>query len=435
MAYIREKRDKNGNVIGYKFSVFLGRDNDGKKIMVYSSIPRPEGFTPTKEKNEVKRLAMEWEKEQKDLYERDKNKSEEEKRSTKDKITVENYIDNHWIKKHVQDGNHTPDTVAFYKFMGADIKKYFSGKRLVDIDVEAVLDYLSYLRNEAKTKDGKPYSATTVQHHFSTLRNILEYAVYTDYIKEDPCQKLKRNDRPRREEHEIDFLEEEDAINFMVCLDSDEEKAYWEKIHGSHLKWKALINILIVTGLRRGEVVGLQWGDLDKKNMLLKIRRNVTVDTSNKNEKDREKKIHVGEVKGKRTRKVPISKNILSLLESLKEEQKEKMGAEVLPNAYIFCRVDNAYIPMYPTEPTRLVSKFIRRHKLPNVSPHDLRHTAASLAIQSGANVKEIQKLLGHRDAATTLKFYAGISEKAERQTIDGIESILTPKKEKKGSG
>ena len=82
---------------------------------------------------------------------------------------------------------------------------------------------------------------------------------------------------------------------------------------------------------------------------------------------------------------------------------------------------------MYPTEPTRMVSKFIKRHGLPNVSPHDLRHTAASLAIQSGANVKEIQALMGHKDAATTLKFYAGISEKAQRDTIEGIEGILRP--------
>ena len=77
--------------------------------------------------------------------------------------------------------------------------------------------------------------------------------------------------------------------------------------------------------------------------------------------------------------------------------------------------------------------KYIKRHELPNMSPHDLRHTAGSLAIQSGANVKQIQQLLGHKDATTTLKFYTGITEKAAKETVNGIENILRPTKKEEG--
>lgn len=436
MATIERKTDKNGKTRAYKLVAYLGRDEKNKKIRCSTTIEPPEGLTPKREEKEVQRLADEWEREKRAEYEESLKRNKTQLRTERDKISLPDFIDKHWMEKHVKDGKHTPDTIAFYNNMAKDIKAYFSAEKpnlkLADIRKEDILDYLAYLRNTARTKKGTPYGATTIQHHFSTLRNVLEFAVYIDYLKEDPCKKLKQTDRPQREDHEVEFLEEEDALRFMSCLESDEEKEYWITNHGSHLFWKTLVNMLIVTGLRRGELVGLQWGDLDKKNMMLHIRRNVTLDTSHKGETDPEKKIHIGETKSKKIRKVPVSKYLLDLLVSLKEEEEAQFKGSLLPKAFIFCRSDNAYLPIYPTEPTRLMKKFIKRHELPDVSPHDLRHTAASLAIESGANVKEIQALLGHKDAATTLKFYTGISEKTQRGTIDGIEGILRPKKENK---
>lgn len=444
MATISEKRNKRGELTGYKFTVclesvekkieeYIDESGNKKKKHIYeqirrtTTIKRPEGLTPAKEKKEVERLADEWETEQRKIYELEKHGHI---RLDKDTMTLDSFITGHWMEKHVKNGKHTPSTISFFTYMGNDIKAYFNAKhpglKLAQINREDVLDYLRWMQTEAKTKQGKPYGATTIQHHFSTLRNILEYATYTDYLVEDPCTKLKPEDRPKREQKEIDFLDDDEAIRFLSALDSDKEKEYWND-STNHLYWKTLINVLITTGLRRGELVGLQWGDYDKKNMLLSVRRNVTIDTSNKEETDSEKKIHIGQTKGKTVRKVPVSQYLAGLLGELKTAQDKRYGT-LLPNAYIFCRADAPYQPMYPTEPTRLLSKYIKRHKLKDVSPHDLRHSAATLAIESGASVKEIQALLGHRDAATTLKFYAGITEKAQRQTVEGIESLIRPK-------
>lgn len=442
MATIKEARNKRGELTGYKFSVAVeyikielspDPNQPEKKRYKYSqvwrttTIPRPAGLTPAKEKKEVERLADEWEKEQRIQYDLEK---QGRARLDKDTMTLDKFITDHWMAKHVKNGIHTPSTISFFTYMGNDIKAYFNDKhpglKLAQINREDVLDYLYWMKNEAKTKQGKPYGATTIQHHFSTLRNILEYATYTDYLTEDPCTKLKPEDRPRRESKEIDFLDEDEAIRFLSALDSDKEKAYWNNAT-DHLYWKALVNVLITTGLRRGELVGLQWGDFDKKNLMLHIRRNVTIDASHKGDTDPEKKIHIGQTKGKTIRKVPISQYVANLLIDLKKAQDEQYKT-LLPSAYIFCRTDAPYQPMYPTEPTRLTKKFIKRHDLKDVSPHDLRHSAATLAIQSGASVKEIQALLGHKDAATTLKFYAGITEKAQRGTVEGIENIIRPK-------
>ena len=435
MATIEERRDKDGKLIGYRFRVCVGRDEHKKQVWRTTSIDRPIGLTPKKEEKEVQRIADAWEQEQRADYEKNKNKIKELNPSVKSKITLNEFIDKIWIEKHVKNGEHTPDTIAFYQSMAKDIKAYFQNEcpdiKLCNVDKENVLDYLTYMRTLARTKNDKPYGATTIQHHFSTLRNILGYAVYIDYIKEDPCRKLKPNDRPKREDRDVEFLSGDDAVQFITCLESEEEQEYWKNnAKSSYLFWKCLVNALMLTGLRRGELVGLQWRDLDEKNAVLNVRRNVTIDTSNKGEKDPTKKIHVGETKGKRVRKVPISSYLLSLLQEFKKEQNIKFKNQLKSMDYIFCRSDNKEIPIYPTEPTRLLKKFIERHHLPDMSPHDLRHTAATLAIESGANIKQVQKLLGHKDAATTLKFYTGITDKAQKQTVDGIENILRPKKE-----
>ncbi len=432
---------KTGQVINWKWTALLGRDESGKQIRIAKRVEPLEGMTPAKERDKMQRLADEWEEQERAEYIKTKgreNDSKAQAKKEKDKITLADFIDKRWMPNHVKKGvkEHTPDTIAFYTNMSNDIKAYFKPSlKLSQIDKEDVLAYLAYMRNDAKTKRGTPYGATTIQHHFSTLRNILNYAVYIEYIKENPCLKVRPDDRPQRDHKDIDFLDTEDSIKFLTCLESEKEKEYWTKSHRNPLFWQCMVNVLITTGLRRGELVGLQWGDIDRKKMILNVQRNVGIDTTNKEEKDPEKKVHIGQLKGRgkdETRKVPVSKYVLGLLDQLKDDQEKKFEAAFLPHAYIFCRDGNPYLPLYPTEPTRMMSKYIKRHNLPNMSPHDLRHTAGYLAIESGASVKEIQALLGHRDPALSLKFYVGITDKAQQRTVEGIEGLLRPKAEEK---
>ena len=189
--------------------------------------------------------------------------------------------------------------------------------------------------------------------------------------------------------------------------------------------------MLILTGLRRGELVGLRWEDLQEDRTLY-VRRNVTIDTTHKGSSDRTEKYHIGELKTKESRKVYVSQFLYDLLAEYRQEQENIYGAKFLSSAYIFCRSDNLYEPMYPTEPTRQMSKYIKRHNLPDISPHDLRHTSASLAIEAGANVKDVQNLLGHKDPQTTLKFYASVTEKSAQRTVNEIEGLLRPQEKQK---
>ena len=402
MATIIEKKDKAGKVISYKVMVCVGRDEQYKQIWRTCTIKKPEGMTPAKERKEIERQADAWAEAQKAEYDRTHSKED------KDKITLESFIRDHWWVDHVMDGAHTPSSISFYKYMSDDIIAYFGPrKQLKQIDAEAVKRYLKYLHTEATTKQGKPYGATTIQHHFSTLRNVMQYARRFHYIDRDPCQDLSQKEKPHRDAKKVDFLSVDKAKEFMRCLE------------GEPLFWRVYENVLITCGLRRGECTGLQWRDIDPDKLVLHIERNVTIDRA------APEKYRVGTTKTGEDRTVPLSRRVYDLLMELKHEQEKKLQVKMMPTMFIFGRVSDPRKPIYPTEPTRWQRKFIKRHSLPDVSPHDLRHTAATLALEAGANLKEVQQLLGHADPSTTMQFYTGVTEEAQRRTVEGIESLI----------
>ena len=107
----------------------------------------------------------------------------------------------------------------------------------------------------------------------------------------------------------------------------------------------------------------------------------------------------------------------MGLLEGLRAEQTARRGM-LLPTAYVFSNAEDPYWPLYPTTVTAWVHDFAMKHDLPKVSPHDLRHTAATLALQSGANLKTVQDMLGH--AAT---YYTGITKETRHETA--VEALV----------
>lgn len=402
MATIDTRKNKSGEVTGYRLRACVGRDEQYKQVWRTCTIPRPDGLTPAREKKEVQRIADEWEAAQKAEYERSHSKED------KDKITLADFIKNHWWADHVMDGTHKPTTISFFKYMSDDIITYFGPKKqLKQIDAEAVKRYIKFLNTEAKTKRGEPYSASSVQHHYKTLKNILEYARRFRYIQSDPCQDLSQKEKPHRDAKKVDFLDVDKAREFMRCLESEP------------LFWRTYANVLITCGLRRGEATGLQWRDIDPDKLTLSIERNVTID------RNAPEKYRVGGTKTGESRTVPLSRRLYDLLMALKWEQEARYSTTMFPTMFIFCRASDPQKPIYATEPTRWMRKFVQKHNLPNVSPHDLRHTAATLALESGANLKQVQELLGHSDACTTLSFYAGVSQEAQRRTMEGIESLI----------
>ena len=80
----------------------------------------------------------------------------------------------------------------------------------------------------------------------------------------------------------------------------------------------------------------------------------------------------------------------------------------IIEDAFIFPGEASIFSPRDPAAVTQRVKRFMKSNGLPDMSPHDLRHSCATLLISSGADIKSVQEILGHTNASTTLNFYVG---------------------------
>lgn len=320
------------------------------------------------------------------------------------KLTFAEFVDGHWLPDHIRDGTHSPSTVANNEYHAARLILHFGEMKLENITTEVVKRYVNALRTE-------PLSGTSQFHRFNCLRNILRYGYQMNYLAVNPLDKLPSSQIPHKERHKLeagkDFLSPEQVQRFLECL--KEEPAFY----------RTMINVMVFTGLRRGEVVGLQWADIDLTGQTLQVVRNVTRDTKSPDH------IHIGKPKtAGSARTVALAPCVVELLKSWKAEQAATYGT-LLPSAYLFSNIANPYRPLYPTTVTAWVHDFEVKHHLPKVSPHDLRHTAATLALESGANLKDVQEMLGHADFSTTASFYTGITEETKHSTAEAMQRLI----------
>ena len=251
-------------------------------------------------------------------------------------------------------------------------------------------------------KQGKAH-ATCVKC-YTILSGILKSAFMDDTIKTNPMLKVQRP-KPRKDEKKNN-----DAEAFTV----EEARQIITTLESEPLKWKTLINLLLETGLRRGEACGLQWSDIDYNEQTITVSRNLCYTP--------QQGVYVDTPKNGHTRTVPVGDEMIKLLRQLRREQ-----AESFVSRWIFTQDGNAE-PMHPDSPTRYLKKLSERAGVSGLHPHKLRHTFASIAITNGADIASVSETLGHSDKAVTLRMYTHADEESKRRASNIFrEAIRNP--------
>jgi len=345
----------------------------------------PEGLTPAKAKKAAERAADDWEQEVRAEYQKEKEQGHAY-RLPPDKRHDDfvSFVNDTWLPLQVCGGNAKPSTVAFYEYMAKPITDYFKGTVLQEIGPLDIQKYLVYLRTEYKSKLGKPLSPKSLRHQYGTLNLIFGYAEKQEMIAKNPMDKV---DAPKKEKKPVDALTQEQAAEFFRCLSI------------CPLDFRCILQLLITTGIRRGECMGLQWGDIDEEACTIKIERNVTYTPASG--------VIVSTPKTANSiRTIPLIPSTLCLLQQWKEQTEREHPNAILKEAFLFPKDNDIFAARDPNSVTRRVKRFMKNNGFPDLSPHDLRHSCATLLLSQGADIKSVQEILGHADASTTLNFY-----------------------------
>ena len=299
-------------------------------------------------------------------------------------------------------------TFSAYWYKAQHIIRFFKGfkiRELRETDVERFLDALFQVYGLS------PRTAKDVKTIFAEVMETAKEDGLTAY---NPVKKTTFS-RKLVAEHTPEKNEDDEFFSF------DEAQTFLNRVKKHELK--ELFYVTITFGLRREEVLGLKWTNIDLVNKTLKIRHTVTRGTS------------VNRLNATKTRAsnrdYPLTDEQVRIFQKLKEkEQKNRKlcGKDYQNNDYVFKHVDGSLY--YPDYPTKAFAKIIRANPdLPqDITFHGLRSSCVSILVHKGVDVKTIQKWVGHADINTTLKIYAKVKDKeAKKQAAESMGDLILP--------
>lgn len=308
------------------------------------------------------------------------------------------------------------------------LSSYIGSTKLKDIMPQTIDTLYSKIRKD------KGSSGTTMHMYHVLLKQILSKAVDYDMILKNPCDRV---DAPKSEAPERRSLTLEESFRLLENLDEAEEVAFktlgekearqteWGNLFGrSSLRGLNVLGyimgtrIALNTGMRRGEVFGLCWGEVDLQNKKIEVKQALT---------------SYGEIKPPKSkagiRTVSIDADTLEHLAIWKERQKIellKLGIKQGDKTPVSCGCTGGFVELHNF--ARWWSVFRKDIGFPDLKFHELRHTQATQLLANGVDVKTVQTRLGHSSAALTLDCYSHAIPKNDEAAAELIGELFRRK-------
>ena len=293
---------------------------------------------------------------------------------------------------------------------------HFYVNKIKPTDIMQFYDLLSKDTQLVRKKDNdgnktlKPLSGKTILEHHRLLRAMLHKAVYWQVIVSNPAERVQppKAKKPKRKYYDDDQCK--------ILLEN------LEQLDEEQIKYKTAIILTVFTGVRLGELMGLEWNDIDFRNGIVSINRSsqYLADTG----------VFTKVPKTESSiREIAIPDFVISLLEEYKlwyEEQKSLYGELWINSNRLFVQADGK--PMHPSTISKWFVKFIGQIGLPVINFHGLRHTNATLLIAQNIDVAVVAARLGHAQITTTFNFYVHPIIAHNKKAGFALENLLLSK-------
>ena len=256
-------------------------------------------------------------------------------------------------------------------------------------------------------KNMEPLADKTILEHHRLISTILAQAEKEMLV---PYNAAAKATPPRVAKKDPNYFQPETITAILKALETEP------------LKWQLITHLMIVTGCRRGEIMGLQWEKVDFENNRVKIDK-ALVSTKSKG-------TYLGNTKTSDIRYLNLPAETMRLLKQHKLDQLRLQlanGDRWQHTGFVFTTDDGSN--MNPDSITGWLHDFSRRHNLPHINPHAFRHTVASVLLANGTDIVTVSKQLGHASVNTTESFYSHIIEENKARASECIADVLLRKK------
>lgn len=280
------------------------------------------------------------------------------------------------------------------KYLNILIKDYFSDIRIESISVS--------MMQQIVLKLSKRYTAYSL--YLSVVNRVFKFAMSLGIVQANPVDRIIRPKQQPPKSEKI-ALTKEELNQFLVLA-----KEYARPV--LYAAW----HTLAYTGLRKGELLGLEWSDIDLDNKVISVQHNLVMVNG---------KYRIQSPKTRKSiRKITIDDTTASVLKSWKLEQKKLFFKNGVKNSNIvFSGSSGEYLDKSHFRVS--LKKFLKRYDLPAITVHGLRHTHASLLFEAGVEPKTISDRLGHANIQTTLDMYTHLNDNQRSDVADRLLKFL----------
>lgn len=408
MANITKRMTKSGAT--YRIKVSLGYDETYKQITKSMTFKPKPGMTERQIKAELNRQAVLFEEKTKQEYAEHLRRVEmgldDDASLTARRVRFEPLAEE-WIELMETTHEMKPATIIRIKTMRERTYKAIGNIYVDVLNYRQIQKFITSLAKKGVNKHtGGGLSQKTQKHYVTFISDVLSYARTCGLITDNPCTKVKTV-KTGEKEKEIYSLEE-----LKTLLNLINEKA--------DLQHRVMFNLLAYCGMRRGELMGLEFKDIDFENNTLEIVR-----TSNYQNGDTG--IYTSTPKTKSSiRELYLQPDLVKLIKEWQQEQQQT--AEKCGDLWAYS--DRLFInwrgePMRPYYPYKWLKDFCEKEHVPFKGLHSFRHTVATQSIVNGADVSTVSAILGHSTVSTTLNIYTHAVRKAKAKAANLMAGLI----------
>ncbi len=316
----------------------------------------------------------------------------------------------HWLQQWLEGyaaSNLAPKTRESYKHeLNNYVIPHLGGIRLGELRPHHIQEYIAKALSEGRKLRSGGLSHRTVHYHYSILSKALSDAIKMGLIAVNPCKAVS----PPKPQH-----------TDIPAIGPDELRKLLSAIRGS--SYYLYYHTLLLTGLRRSELLALKWKDVDLELARMYVSHSLhRLDDGT---------IIIKEPKTSRSRRpVDLPLSLVSLLRQHRTDQEIQrlmLGKSLTEDDFVFSHVDGS--PLNPNTVTHTFAKVAARASMPSLRLHDLRHIHATMLLKAGVHPRIVQERLGHSTIATTLDIYSHTVPGLQKAAAERLD-ILLPKLE-----